>query len=433
MEVNRHTTSRNLAYKETVVGILPCDWTVRELGSLVTITSGESPSLFSFCDSGTPYFKVDQLNNSIKLLGSTYTDYFISASPKAVPCGSVLFPKRGASIMLNKVRLLEEDGYMDTNVMALTPNGDINGDYLFYIISYFRLSSVADITSIPQINNKHIVPFQIPYPSLAEQCAIAEALSDIDGLLAALDALIAKKRAMKQATMQQLLTSKTRLPGFNRDWRVKRLDELGDFSGAGIDKKVSMNEVPVRLVNYLDVYHKTFLYSKDITHEVSAKPEHVQRCLVKKGDIFFTPTSEVRDDIGRSAVAMEDIPDGVYSYHVLRFRLKTNWNLCWDLRFRAYAFNTKRFFDQASMRCEGSGTRYVITLPKFRAIVVHFPPCMEEQQAIASVLFDMDAEIAALERRRDKARAIKQSMMQVLLTGKVRLVKPNHDKEGLTC
>ena len=115
---------------------------------------------------------------------------------------------------------------------------------------------------------------------------------------------------------------------------------------------------------------------------------------------------------------MEDIPDGVYSYHVVRLRLKTDW----DLYFRAYAFNTKSFLDQASTQCEGSGTRYVITLPRFRAMAVRFPPRVEEQTAIAAILSDMDEEITALETRLAKARQLKQGLMQELLTGRIRLV-----------
>ncbi len=268
--------------------------------------------------------------------------------------------------------------------------------------------------------------FSFPIPKdMSEQHAITEALSDVDGLLNALDALIAKKQAIKQASMQQLLTGKTRLPGFSGEWETKQLGEIGEISGAGVDKKVNPNEVSVRLVNYLDVYNKTFLYSKDLTHEVSARPDQVRRCAIEKGDVFFTPSSEVPDDIGCSAVAMEDISDGVYSYHVVRLRLKMDW----DLYFRAYIFDTNEFLNQASRQCEGSGTRYVITLPRFRAMTVRFPPDIEEQRAIAAVLSDMDAEITALEQRRDKTRAIKQGMMQQLLTGRVRLVKFDADQD----
>ena len=207
------------------------------------------------------------------------------------------------------------------------------------------------------------------------------------------------------------------LQRFSGEWETRRLGEIGEISGAGVDKKVNPNEVPVRLVNYLDVYNKTFLYSKDLTHEVSARRDQVRHCAVEKGDIFFTPTSEVPDDIGRSAVAMEEIPDGVYSYHVVRLRLKTDW----DLYFRAYAFDTNEFLNQASRECYGSGTRYVISLPKFRAMIVRFPPTVEEQRAIAKVLSDVDGLIGTLDALIAKKRAIKQAAMQQLLTGKTRL------------
>ena len=207
------------------------------------------------------------------------------------------------------------------------------------------------------------------------------------------------------------------LQRFSGEWETKRLEELGEISGAGVDKKINSNEIPVRLVNYLDVYNKAFLYSKDLTHEVSARSDQVQRCVVEKGDVFFTPSSEVPDDIGCSAVAMEDVPDGVYSYHVVRLRLETDW----DLYFRAYIFNTNEFLNQASRQCDGSGTRYVISLPKFRAMTVRFPPTVEEQRAIAEALSDVDGLLNALEALIAKKHAIKQATMQQLLTGKTRL------------
>ena len=293
--------------------------------------------------------------------------------------------------------------------------------FLAYYLRHIKekLNDLASGSTFKEVTKGTLLNIEIPLFPLEEQRAIAEVLSDVDGLIDSLDALIAKKQAIKQATMQQLLTGKTRLPGFSGKWETKQLAEIGDISGAGVDKKINPNEISVRLVNYLDVYNKTFLYAKDLTHEVSARPDQVRRCVVEKGDIFFTPSSEVPDDIGCSAVAMEDISDGVYSYHVVRLRLKADW----DLYFRAYIFDTSEFLNQASRQCDGSGTRYVISLPKFRAMTVRFPSDIEEQHAIASVLSDMDAEITALEQRRDKTIAIKQGMMQQLLTGRVRLVK----------
>ena len=150
----------------------------------------------------------------------------------------------------------------------------------------------------------------------------------------------------------------------------------------------------------------------------SQRRPHQVRNAVEKGDVFFTPSFRGRpDDIGSSAIAMENIADGVYSYHVVRLRLKKNWDLC----FRGYVFKTKEFLDEASRQCEGSGTRYVISLPKFRAMVVHFPLSIEEQRAIAKVLSDVDGLINALHALIAKKRAIKQATMQQLLTAKTRL------------
>jgi type I restriction enzyme S subunit len=275
-------------------------------------------------------------------------------------------------------------------------------------------------STFKRVNVEQIRAFVVPMPGPAEQEAIAEALSDAYALIESLERMVAKKRQIKHGAMRELLTGERRLPGFSGQWEMGRLGDIGEVTGAGVDKKTRPGEMPVRLVNYLDVYRRDLLYSSGLTQIVSAKPEQVRRCAVRRGDVFFTPTSELPGDIAHSAVAMEDIPDGVYSYHLVRLRLRVDW----DLTFRAYAFKTRAFYDAADSLCEGSGTRYVITLPRFRSMTVAVPPTASEQAAIATVLSDMDAEISALESKLAKARQIKQAMMQELLTGRIRLPVP---------
>jgi type I restriction enzyme S subunit len=207
------------------------------------------------------------------------------------------------------------------------------------------------------------------------------------------------------------------LPGFSGEWEKKKLSEIGEITGSGIDKKSNKDEAKVRLVNYLDVFHRDFIYSKDLNHWVTASTAQLQKCKVKTGDIFFTPSSEMRYDIAVSAVAMEDIDSAGYSYHVIRFRLFEDW----DLLFRAYIFKTKFFINQAETVCEGSGKRYVISLTKFREMSIKYPPDVKEQKAISSVLYEVDCEIKALERKLNKYKNIKIGMMQQLLTGKIRI------------
>ena len=405
-------------------------WEMKRLGELADIRNGATPStqIGAYWNGPIPWcIPTDITATPGKYLLATERSItetgLASCAASLLPVGTLLLCSRAT---IGDVKIATFPVCTNQGFKPLVCKDNVSNEFLYYLLLTLKPQLIERATgsTFLEIGKRDLASIELPVPPESEQRAIAEVLSDVDGLIQSLDALIAKKRAIKQAAMQQLLTGKTRLPGFSGAWETKRLGELGEISGAGVDKKIRPTEMMVRLVNYLDVYRKTFLYSKDLVQEVSAKQYQIRHCSIKKGDIFFTPTSEVRDDIGRSAVAMETIPDGVYSYHVVRLRLNTNW----DLRFRAYAFDTKNFYDQASLSCEGSGTRYVITLPKFRAITICFPPTTEEQTAIAAILSDMDAEIAALERRRDKTHAIKQGMMQELLTGRVRLVS-NPERE----
>lgn len=201
------------------------------------------------------------------------------------------------------------------------------------------------------------------------------------------------------------------------DWEVKPIEELGCLSGAGVDKKSRPDEKRVRLVNYLDVLHKSRIWNRELDFWVTASDKKIEQCDVKKGDVFFTPSSEMPFDIAFSAVAMEDMPRVCYSYHIYRLRILEDI----DLDFRAYLFDTRTFYRQAEFLCEGSGKRYVISLAKFRTMKVAFPPSLSEQRAIAEVLSDADEMLATLDKLIEKKRAIKTGAMQQLLSGKKRL------------
>ncbi len=196
------------ASKDSELGQIPEDWEVKKLGELVEITSGESPSKFNFVNDGIPYFKVEQLNN-----GNFYaesTPYSVKLG-KTILAGSLIFPKRGASILSNKIRILKVNACMDTNLMALTCSHELNPNYLLYSLSYSGLDKVADTTSIPQINNKHILPYKIFYPSVSEQIRISSILVDLENDIELSQQKIEKLRKIKLGMMQELLTGKTRL------------------------------------------------------------------------------------------------------------------------------------------------------------------------------------------------------------------------------
>ncbi len=184
-------------------------WVVKKLGDYVKITSGESPSRFNFGSNGIPYYKVDQLNNCEKYL--IETPYYVESN-NTIPKGSIIFPKRGASILLNKVRILKENALMDTNLMTLTLTEEINIEFLYYLLIHTELWRIADTTSIPQINNKHINPLELSFPTSAvEQKEIALILSDMDNEITALEKKLSKSKMLKQGMMQELLMGKIRL------------------------------------------------------------------------------------------------------------------------------------------------------------------------------------------------------------------------------
>ncbi len=417
-------------YKQTEVGIIPKDWEVKVFGKLYA-----EPSRNGIYKSAEYQGRGTRIVNMGEMFGLDFISdqemSRVSLTPKEIATtglrdGDLLFGRRsvvpaGAGKCSLVVEPIEPLTFESSIIRVRLDQSGANPlfHYYFFASSTGRavMSIIVSGTNVKGIRASELRELKIPHPPIPEQRAIATALSDVDALLGALDRLIAKKRDLKQAAMQQLLTGQTRLPGFRGEWEVKRLGDVGEISSAGVDKKIRPDEVPVRLVNYLDVYRKDFIYSDDLNHWVTAPPQQAQRCAVQKGDVFFTPTSETRDDIGISAVAMEDIPDAAYSYHVARLRLREPWDLC----FRTYAFKTRAFLDQAETLCDGNGTRYVISQGKFRSMTVQVPP-LPEQTAIAAVLTDMDAELALLEARLVKTRALKQGMMQELLTGKTRLV-----------
>lgn len=255
--------------------------------------------------------------------------------------------------------------------------------------------------------------FKIPLLSLSEQKEIVEALSIWDQVIEKLDRLISVKEKQFKWLLKKLISDQKNNPR----WRKVTLGELGSISSAGVDKKIIDDEKAVRLVNYLDVLNKNFIYSDDLDHWVTAPKSKIAKCDVQKGDIFFTPSSEIQGDIAHSAVAMENIKKAVYSYHVVRFRLTKNW----DILFRGYIFRSDYFYKQAYSLCQGSGQRYVLSQDDFRKMNIHFPSSVEEQKKIASILNAKEKEIKKLKQLSEKYHEQKKGLMQKLLTGKWRI------------
>lgn len=184
-------------------------WEQRKLGEYVSITSGEAPSKF---EEGTElYVKVDDLNYNDKYVVDTQNKVAEHSTVKRVTKGSVVFPKRGAAIMTNKVRILGIDSYMDTNMMALTSER-LDSEFLYNIISKEGLYKIADTSTIPQINNKHIEPYEVKIPSLDEQRRIGVYFKQLDHLITLHQRELEETKKKKKSLAKLLLTGSVRVP-----------------------------------------------------------------------------------------------------------------------------------------------------------------------------------------------------------------------------
>jgi type I restriction enzyme S subunit len=182
-------------------------WEEKTLGNMVTIASGKSPSQYAlFSEGSCAFVKVEDLNNCTKY--QVHGREYCNDVRDAVPSGSILFPKRGAAIENNKIRITASEMLIDTNLMALTPHNAAATEFLYYYVVRVGLAQFADTSSIPQINNKHIIPYRVLIPSdETEQKLIGDCLSLSDALLAAQAEKLSTLKAHKQGLLQQLFPS----------------------------------------------------------------------------------------------------------------------------------------------------------------------------------------------------------------------------------
>ncbi|PJG50946.1 hypothetical protein CVM73_33750 [Bradyrhizobium forestalis] len=255
-----------------------------------------------------------------------------------------------------------------------------------------------------------------PLPSLTEQRAIAEALNDIDNLLRALDRLIAKKRDLKQAAMQQLLTGESRLPGFQGDWEMKRLANHIDLLTGFPFPSGKYSDSGIRLLRGSNVKRGKTDWTEELVQHWPAITPELQRYQLRAGDLVIAMDGSL---VGRSYARLResDLP-AMLLQRVARIRSKTI-----DVSYLTQIVGSRRFVDY----CDSVKT--VTAIPHISSADIQnfeiaMPPTLAEQAAIAEVLSEMDAELVGLERRRDKTLALKQGMMQELLTGRTRLVSP---------
>jgi type I restriction enzyme, S subunit len=416
-------------YKKTDVGVIPEEWEARPLRSInFDISDGnyssKYPKASDFRAFGIPFIRANNIrcmtvvDDDMRFISSAQHQELQKGHLKAK---DVLITTRGE---IGQVAVVPEH-HVGSNINAQlvrinTCNTGVDHRFLLYAMSsegaQEQLRNLQTGSALKQLPVGRLIQLQLIFPPSTEQRAIAEALSDVDALLGAIERLIAKKRDLKQATMQQLLTGKTRLPGFHGKWEERRLGDLGAFlKGSGVRKDQSQSGT-LPCVRYGEIYTRHSNYIKAFHSFISATVAETAR-LLKKGDLLFAGSGETREEIGKCAAFVDDF-EAYAGGDIVILRPQGV-----DSLFLGFSLNTPPINRQKTSRGQGDAVVHIGS-SALADITLNLPP-LSEQTAIAEVLREIDTELDGLEQRREKTRALKRGMMQELLTGRTRLVSPN--------
>ena len=416
-------------YKQSEVGVIPEGWDVKTLGEIGQSLIGLTYQPSDVGSDGILVLRASNIQDgTLRFDDNVFVDTSVPERIMARIGDILICVRNGSRDLIGKCAPLDERAqgmtFGASSAVFRTPS---------YRFVYYQLKSAAlkrQIhehlgATINQITNKSLNSFSVPLPRQEfEQEAIAGALSDVDALIGSLEQLLTKKRQLKQGAMQELLTGNKRLPGFGGKWAVKPLGDLFSFSGGYSASREQLSSDGHCYLHYGDI-HKSSKTYVDVRSEYQDIPKldiPLKRIspdsLLDDGDVVFVDASE--DDEGTSrhvVIVNSDRTPFISGLHTIVAKSKTA-NV--DLLYRRYCFQTAAV--KAQFYFFAVGTK-VSGISKTSIAKVRIPvPSLPEQAAIAAILADMDAEIAALEGKLAKARHLKQGMMQELLTGRIRLV-----------
>ena len=405
-------------YKQTEVGAIPEDWEVASLGALGDFSKGSGVRKDEAHSGDLPCVRYGEIYTHHNDVIREYNSRISSAVAKAAKRlrrGDMLFAGSGETkeeIGKTVAFVSDDEAYAGGDIVILSPRAS-SSEFLGYALNAPLINrqkaSKGQGDAVVHIGAHALASIKLALPPLPEQSAIATALSDVDALLAGLDKLIAKKRDLKQATMQQLLTGKTRLPGFAGEWEVKRLGGIAHIQrGASprpIDSPIWFDEnSPVGWVRISDVT-ASGMYLKTTQQRLSSEGIKHSR-PVQSGSLIMSICATV----GRPVITRIDvcIHDGFVVFDDLKA----------DRKFIYYVLKA---IESDWSKHGQTGSQMNLNTGLINSTSINLPP-RDEQAAIAEVLSDLDTELAALEQRREKTRLLKRGMMQELLTGRTRLM-----------
>lgn len=422
-------------YKKTVIDVIPEDW---EIGSLkeafprleagVSVNSDEQ----NFSD----YYvlKTSAVRNGVVNIGEAKpvinSDYSRLKCP--VKKGSIIISRMNTPAMVGECGFSSTDApntFLPDRLWQIEPSSsDYNFRWLNYLLNTERYSAAIRATatgtsnSMKNIAKDRLLEIMIPKPTLPEQEYIAKALSDIDELIASMEKLIAKKKAVKKGVMLELLTGKRRLPGFSGEWEGKPFGDLfailpnnafarDQLSLGGKIKNIHYGDILTRYGAYVDGSDPSI---PTLEKNLECK-KFEEKCFVQSGDVIIANTAEDLT-VGKASEIINVCGKVLAGQHTFLCRP----TIPFAPMYLGYYVNSFDFHDQIVPFVTGTKVSSISKVSLCNLTVRY--PTIVEQAAIVEVISNLDCAITTLERRLKKAHQIKYGMMQQLLTGRIRLV-----------
>lgn len=400
-------------YKQTDIGIIPEDWEAKKIDQVASVFGGGTPNteIGSFWCGDINWFTPTEVgynkylfesNRKLTKAGLKYS------SARILQPGSILLTSRAG---IGDLGILKIEAATNQGFQSLITNSNISNEFLYYLMLTKKKELIqnASGSTFLEISPSKVKNIQIQVPPLKEQTAIANALSDTDSYITSLEKLIEKKRQIKQGAMQELLKPKD-------GWETKHLSDIGKtFGGLSGKSKDDFTEGVYPYIPFMNIMSNPIIDTEyfDYVNLNSGESQN----LALKGDLFFNGSSETPEEVGMCSVLLNNIPNLYLNSFCFGFRIKSALKI--NGLYLSYYFRSKEgrklFFSMAQ-----GATRYNLSKSNFNKLKVPIPT-IEEQNVIAERLFDLDSDIKIHEVKLEKAKSIKQGMMQNLLTGKIRL------------
>ena len=415
-------------YEETEIGSMPEEWDVTSLSDAfqnleagVSVNSDERQNADFFVLKTSAIS--DGLINIDEAKPVVKKEYARLKCP--VKKGSIIISRMNTPQLVGACGYVAEDakGYFLPDRLWQVVNSKpekYDFRWLNYLLNQYRyknaIHTVATGTSnsMKNISKERLLEIRIPRPSIEEQKFIVEAISDIETLIYDLEKLIKKKRDIFTGTMQNLLSGKIRIS--DSLWEKYVIGDIGDFySGLTGKSKDDFGKGNARYITFLNVLNNTVIDISKLESVQVNEDEYQNEVL--KGDLFFNTSSETPEEVGMCAVLMDSIRNTYLNSFCFGFRLKTKKV---HALFFSYYFNSQEGRKIMRVLAQGA-TRFNLSKDYFSQTEIELPP-YEDQVEIAQTLADMEGDILSLEKKCLKYKAMKQGMMEELLTGKVRLV-----------